>query len=72
MVCAQCLERHLLNSNFLYNPDIREGVLVDFGLAEVSRAWIYGVSRINLTNEQARRRGLQWYMPLYLLPFGPP
>lgn len=22
-------------SNFLYNPDIREGVLVDFGLAEV-------------------------------------
>ena len=56
----------------MYNPDIREGVLVDFGLAEVSRAWIYGVSRINLTNEQARGRGLQRYMPLYLLPFGPP
>lgn len=25
-------------SNFLYNPDLREGVLVDFGLAEVSRS----------------------------------
>lgn len=23
-------------SNFLYNPDLKEGVLVDFGLAEVS------------------------------------
>jgi hypothetical protein len=22
-------------SNFLYNPDLKEGVLVDFGLAEV-------------------------------------
>lgn len=27
-----------LGSNFLYNPDLREGVLVDFGLAEVSRS----------------------------------
>jgi hypothetical protein len=24
-----------LGSNFLYNPDLKEGVLVDFGLAEV-------------------------------------
>ena len=33
------LPYHLTNSfhsNFLYNPDLREGVLVDFGLAEVS------------------------------------
>ena len=25
-----------LCSNFLYNPELQEGVLVDFGLAEVS------------------------------------
>jgi serine/threonine protein kinase len=26
----------LIPRNFLYNPDLKEGVLVDFGLAEVS------------------------------------
>lgn len=30
------LHRDIKPTNFLYNPDIREGVLVDFGLAEVS------------------------------------
>jgi cell division control protein 7 len=30
----------LLSSNFLYNPERRRGVLVDFGLAEVSLSFI--------------------------------
>lgn len=30
------LHRDIKPTNFLYNPEIREGVLVDFGLAEVS------------------------------------
>lgn len=28
-------------SNFLYNPDLKEGVLVDFGLAEVGFDSLY-------------------------------
>lgn len=30
---AEC--SHVYCRNFLYNPDLKEGVLVDFGLAEV-------------------------------------
>jgi hypothetical protein len=30
-----CLHTNFYVSNFLYNPDLKEGVLVDFGLAEV-------------------------------------
>jgi hypothetical protein len=29
---------HMPHRNFLYNPDLKEGVLVDFGLAEVGFA----------------------------------
>ena len=29
---------HVSRRNFLYNPDLKEGVLVDFGLAEVGFA----------------------------------
>ena len=63
------------NSNFLYNPDLKEGVLVDFGLAEVGLHRHFEVllqlSSINtdtlllLSCSTAPRFRVQLFMSLY-------
>ncbi|KAJ6178384.1 hypothetical protein N7519_008845 [Penicillium mononematosum] len=39
------LHRDIKPTNFLYNPDLKEGVLVDFGLAENTAAHVYVLTK---------------------------
>ncbi|EAA62990.1 hypothetical protein AN3450.2 [Aspergillus nidulans FGSC A4] len=55
------LHRDIKPTNFLYNPDLREGVLVDFGLAEREGSEYTGTCLCTSTSHIRRARYTQSY-----------
>ncbi|KAL5332810.1 kinase-like domain-containing protein [Aspergillus crustosus] len=55
------LHRDIKPTNFLYNPDLREGVLVDFGLAEREGSEYTGTCLCTSTSTTRRARYTQSY-----------
>ncbi|RAL08416.1 serine/threonine protein kinase CDC7 [Aspergillus homomorphus CBS 101889] len=55
------LHRDIKPTNFLYNPELREGVLVDFGLAEREGSEYTGTCLCANTSQIRRSRFLQSY-----------
>ncbi|PKX91577.1 serine/threonine protein kinase CDC7 [Aspergillus novofumigatus IBT 16806] len=55
------LHRDIKPTNFLYNPELREGVLVDFGLAEREGSEYTGTCLCAIPNFVRRNRLLQSY-----------
>ncbi|KKK15641.1 hypothetical protein P175DRAFT_0505346 [Aspergillus ochraceoroseus IBT 24754] len=57
----EILHRDIKPTNFLYNPDLREGVLVDFGLAEREGSEYTGTCLCANANYMRRNRFVQSY-----------
>ncbi|KAL4924657.1 serine/threonine protein kinase CDC7 [Aspergillus undulatus] len=64
------LHRDIKPTNFLYNPDLREGVLVDFGLAEREGSEYTGTCLCTSTSYMRRTRYTQSYHYTHCAPSG--